>query len=396
MSHAASVPTPAKAGTTTSETRERSIIGSIYDAALDRSRWSESLSGLSNYARLGDSFLAVANPRTMSFPLIEMEHSDRTVEREFLQNWATPERNLWLRAAATVMPVGLALSLDRFVPRQLLEQTDHYRRLLVPWHAEQCIGSVLARGQDGMAIYSAYRSGRDPSFDERDEEILGRFAPHLRRALQVQQRLCGVEAAGRQALEVLHHLELGVVLLDGRQRVLFANRSASDIMARGDGLSETGGELVASLPETAKSLACLLTEATCTGRRRGRGAGGALLLKRPSGKRALSVLVAPLGDNPFHLGTRVPVAAVFLTDLERRHSDPMQAFARLYRLTPREAVVADLVARGASLRQVADTLGVAVSTVRTHLYRVFDKVGVRRQAELVKLVLTEPSAWRAQ
>ncbi len=35
---------------------------------------------------------------------------------------------------------------------------------------------------------------------------------------------------------------------------------------------------------------------------------------------------------------------------------------------------------------VADALGVADSTVKTHLGRVFEKTGTTRQADLVKLV----------
>ena len=36
--------------------------------------------------------------------------------------------------------------------------------------------------------------------------------------------------------------------------------------------------------------------------------------------------------------------------------------------------------------ETAEALGVAETTVKTHLYRLFDKTGVSRQADLVKLV----------
>jgi DNA-binding CsgD family transcriptional regulator len=36
--------------------------------------------------------------------------------------------------------------------------------------------------------------------------------------------------------------------------------------------------------------------------------------------------------------------------------------------------------------EVAAALGIAVTTVKSHLGRLFDKTGVTRQAELVKLV----------
>jgi len=392
MAHAAHDPQPAKAGTHTSEARERTIIGSIYDAALDRSRWESALAALSDYARLRDSFVAVADFATMRFPVIETALTDPALEREFLRKWATPERNLWLRAAVTVMPVGRASSMDRMVPRRQLEQTDHYHYLLVPWHGEQCIGSVLSRDRDGMAMYSAYRSARDPTLDEHDEEVLARFVPHLQRALQIHQRLAGAEVLGQRALDALHHLEIGVVLLDGEGCVLFANRCADEILDCADGLTATGGRLVASVGEDHKRFAKMVFDVSRTGQRRGFSPGGRLLLARPSGKRALSVILTPLGDNPYHLGTRVPVAAAFLSDPERERQEVLRVFAQRYRLTRREAVVAGLVASGAALPGVADSLGLKVSTARTHLYRVFDKVGVRRQAELVKLFLSEPGA----
>jgi DNA-binding CsgD family transcriptional regulator/PAS domain-containing protein len=392
MSPPARVSGPSKAGRATSETREQAIIGGIYDAALDTGRWPSALAALSEYAGLREAFIALVDLRTMSFPLMELAHFAPEAKVDFLENWATPERNLWVRAGTTVAPLGASLNMDRLVPRRQLERTDHYHDLLVPWHVERCVGCPLFRVADAMGVYSAYRSAREPDIDQHDEALLDRFVSHLGRSLEIHRRFRGVEAAGRQALEALHHLELGVVLLDGDGRVLFSNRSAAEILGSADGLTASAGRLVASAADDQARLARMVFDVTCTGQRRGLAAGGALLLARPSGKRALSVLIAPLGDNPFRLGARVPVAVVFLSDPERARSGTLRLVAQRYHLTPQEIAVAGLVASGAALPAVAGTLGVSLSTARTHLYRVFDKVGVRRQAELVKLVLTEPGA----
>lgn len=57
-------------------------------------------------------------------------------------------------------------------------------------------------------------------------------------------------------------------------------------------------------------------------------------------------------------------------------------------LTPCEARVAIRFAQGGSIPSVAHDLRVAVETIRTHLKRVYQKLGTTRQAELVHLLLT--------
>ena len=60
-----------------------------------------------------------------------------------------------------------------------------------------------------------------------------------------------------------------------------------------------------------------------------------------------------------------------------------EAFARRYGLSPREAEVAELVLRGYSNPVIASTLGIAPTTTKRHLTRIFDKIGVDSRTQLV-------------
>lgn len=62
-------------------------------------------------------------------------------------------------------------------------------------------------------------------------------------------------------------------------------------------------------------------------------------------------------------------------------------FAATYRLTAAECEVLALLLRGSTPAEIAATRGVAVSTVRTQLKRLFAKSGTRRQADLVRCAL---------
>ena len=56
-------------------------------------------------------------------------------------------------------------------------------------------------------------------------------------------------------------------------------------------------------------------------------------------------------------------------------------------MTQAEVRVLELLVGGHTVEAVANELGLAIATVRTHLARVLQKTGTGRQAELVQLAL---------
>jgi DNA-binding NarL/FixJ family response regulator len=71
----------------------------------------------------------------------------------------------------------------------------------------------------------------------------------------------------------------------------------------------------------------------------------------------------------------------------REQPDTLESapYPEVTQLTPREREVTQMVARGMSTEEVARELTIGVATVRTHLYRVRTKLGVRDRAQLVSL-----------
>ena len=101
----------------------------------------------------------------------------------------------------------------------------------------------------------------------------------------------------------------------------------------------------------------------------------------------LSVLPVPEAQS---MMTGIPCALVFATDPDAVPRSRAAFMRMLYRLTPAESRVADLLLEGLDVRTVASTLGITLETARFHLKRVLARTGTRRQTELMRLMLSLP------
>jgi DNA-binding CsgD family transcriptional regulator len=83
-----------------------------------------------------------------------------------------------------------------------------------------------------------------------------------------------------------------------------------------------------------------------------------------------------------------PAALAVVTDPEEARLPSAGQLQRQFGLTRTEAAVAVELAKGDAPAEVADRLGMARTTVRTHLAKILAKTRTHRQAQLVRVLLT--------
>jgi DNA-binding CsgD family transcriptional regulator len=313
------------------------------------------------------------------------------VEDQMKSVYAAPGQNPWLGAAARYAP-GAVLDTDTLTPREALLESSFYREFVEPADILESLGTNLTKDPGLFASFSVYRSGElGPFADEEKRRCVALF-PHLRRVAQLQSKLDFLRKERRGALGALDHLRAAVFLVGANGRVAFANKRAEEIVGEEDGLQLVSGVLSAADHTTSRLLEGCIESAIQTGAGRGEASGGELSVPRPSGLRAYEVIVAPLPTHALVGRLQVGMAVVFVSDPEKEPDFLESTLENLYGLTPAEAKVAGLIAIGSGVEAVAGRLGVSTNTVRTHLYRVFDKTGARRQGELIRILMAGPGA----
>ena len=197
------------------------------------------------------------------------------------------------------------------------------------------------------------------------------------------------EGAGDWGGKALNQLAAAIFVVDATARVLHMNHVAAAIIAQRDGLSlDAGGICRASLPLETRSLHELIGKACRV--EAPEGGALALSLSRPSHLQALSLVAAPIGTDGPETG-QGQTALLLVTDPEKPPSIDPIVIGKLFGLTPSESRLACALAAGKSIDEAVVDIGVSVGTARTYLKRIFAKTETRRQAELVKVILTSPN-----
>ena len=216
--------------------------------------------------------------------------------------------------------------------------------------------------------------------------MLQRLLPHLRQFVYVRQALASAEAMGASFTELLANKRVGVVHMDRRGVIVRMNDRAQDILRRGDGLSDQGGRLRAWLPADDANLNQLLARALP--RIQGSATSGSMMIRRSPGFPRLALHVNPMTVRQMDFGARGVGALLLIVDPTSHSVIEPDIVAATLGLTPSESRVATLLAEGRSVREIASATGRRESSIRWHIKQIYRKLGISRQAELVRLVLS--------
>ena len=235
-------------------------------------------------------------------------------------------------------------------------------------------------------IFLAVRSMIDGFADDEMHRRFALVAPHVRRAVLIGQVIDRKTVEAAALADSFDTLTAGMFLVDAIGRILHANASGHMMVAEANVLRAANGKLGATEPQADQALLDSFTAAAGGDAALGRK-GIAVPLRARNGERYVAHILPLTSGARRKAGTSYSaVASVFVRRAVLDLPSPPEAVAKEFQLTPAELRVLFAIIEVGGVPEVAETLGIAETTVRFHLRQLFEKTGTHRQAELVKLV----------
>jgi DNA-binding CsgD family transcriptional regulator len=272
------------------------------------------------------------------------------------------------------------------MPYAELIQTRLYREWAQPQGIVDGLMCLIDRTATSVGFLVVFRNKRDGFVDDETRQRARLVIPHIRRATLIG-KVIDLEKAGAALLaDTLDGISAGMFLVDATGRIVHANAAGRMMLQTASVLHTELGGLIANDPLAHQTLAETFATA---------GNGDAAV-----GIRGIAVpLVATGGERyvahvlPLTSGARreagrsyAAVAALFVHKAALDTPSPPEAIAKAYKLTPMELRVLLAIVEVGGVPGVAEALGIAETTVKTHLGGIYAKTGAARQADLVKLV----------
>jgi DNA-binding CsgD family transcriptional regulator/PAS domain-containing protein len=362
-----------------------SLIRDIYDAALDPLQWP----------------LVLGKAKGFVGGVAASLYSKDAVNKSGNMHYESPDgidphyRDIYFETYVKLDPsttghffadLETPVSTNDVMPYPEFLKTRFYREWAQPQGLVDTVVAMLDKSSTSAAFLGVFRHQRDGLVDDDARRRMRLIAPHVRRAVLVGKAIDLKTTEAATFADALDGLAAGLLLVDAAGRIVHANAAGHAILGGGDFLSAVGGRLVAGDPQIDRLFRDIFAAA---------GNGDAAI-----GIKGIAVpLIARGGER--HIAHMLPltsgarrragivtsaVAALFVQKAGLDTPSPPEALAKAYKLTPTELRVLLAIVEVGGGPEVAEALGIADGTVKSHLSRLFEKTGARRQVDLVKLV----------
>ena len=274
--------------------------------------------------------------------------------------------------------------------------SDIYTRWAEPNDFFYIGGAKVFESETHEAGITFLRNKASGNWEKGDLRVIDEIIPHLKRALNIYSDFSHLRLKRDALLNGLDRLVVGLILYDKNALPLYINPTAKAIIDKHPGLKLQNDGRLLTENEDARKLHKAIVDTAAINPEDSWRESISLGIKHPESVAPLPLLVTAIQTDMIspELDYEGAKVAVFMGDPELDQPISADNLICVYDLTRSEALVAISLANGHSIDEIANRSNHSVHTIRSQLKSVFSKIGVSRQSELIKILLTGPFAHR--
>jgi len=290
-----------------------------------------------------------------------------------------PLRNALTRSGDIMLLEEVASPAD-------LAQNELYRSVFQPYGIEQAAGMFVTESGGMECNIGLTATAGSPRFNAGHKAFLAALRPHFEQSLALFSRIYRDESEIEVLTDTLDRLTIGTFIIDGKGLVIRTNGAAKRLIAEGEAFQLRGGRLELSGRVDSSLFRETIREALAARMSGERSEYVKAFRSSDARSSQLGILIRAIPRDRTKPADASPAIVVYASNSEQGNAFE-RLIATLFDLSPSEASLAALLTQGMTLTEAARELGLTESTVRSYSKRIFTKVGVNRQAELIRLIL---------
>lgn len=280
--------------------------------------------------------------------------------------------------------LGRVLTSSSMLSRERQARDQFINEFLRPAGHQYLATGIFAREGDRFNYFVLNRGDRFGEFEDDAVVGLGEMVPHFQTMFQLRGTMIARDRHLDFFNATMAERSVGLVVLDRSGRVQSMNEIASTIFCDNDGLSISGGALVAVNSDDNRKLQqeifSLLNSPILS------RPGSTVFVRRRAGGRPFRLQIMPLSLRKYYFaGDGVELAIQIFSEPVAEHG-LNAGIAGQFGLSPSEMRVAEHLVAGHPVKRVAQMLGNSVNTIRVHRRNLYRKLGVARHYDLVRLL----------
>lgn len=364
------------------------LLGRIYDAALNPAEWENVLKLLSELLNAEQAYMRIINRHQNDVELTYYHNKDPAWSSAYNDYYIL--KDPWLNKILS-SDKSIINCTHYYLGNKEYESLEFHSDFVAPQNSHFGLGGKINIDDTTTGFISFNRDRNKQGFEHEHLENLKILEPHVKRSLLINKKIQYCEIKSNILKDTLEQINIPLLLVNRFGKIVYLSTLAEQLLSKNSGVSVKNQCILISSYNDNMKLQKLIHHATNTGNGLSQQ-GGALKYNSFGSQSTLSIFVNPVTSDNLAMESHYGNLALILLHTNTQETTISAELLRdLYNLTPAEARLTLYLYQGYSLDEIAETISRSKNTLRSQLRSTFNKIGVSKQSELIRLIGAGPA-----